>query len=365
MKYLDEYRDRKTALRYIDELRHSVGSQWSIMEVCGGQTHAIIKYGIDQRLDDKVRLMHGPGCPVCVTPVELIEKALTIASREDVIFCSFGDMLRVPSSGRDLLSVKADGGDVRAVYSPNEVLKIARDNPSREVVLFAIGFETTAPANAVTIQGAARMRLDNFSALAAQVLIPPAMDLILQDGDNHIDGFLAAGHVCTIMGYKEYEALSSRYNIPIVVTGFEPLDILQGILMVVRQLESGKAVVENQYTRAVRREGNPEAQKIIRQVFKVVDRRWRGFGLIPASGLGLREEYASFDAEKRFGTAEITVDEGTECISGQILRGLKKPFDCPAFARSCKPETPLGPTMVSAEGACSAYYSYRETEKND
>jgi hydrogenase expression/formation protein HypD len=362
MKFVDEYRDADAAARYARALGRITTRPWTIMEVCGGQTHAIVKFGVDELLPSSLTLVHGPGCPVCVTPVELIEKALEIASRPEVIFCSFGDMLRVPGRSKDLLTIKAEGGDVRIVYSPMDALAIARENPAREVVFFAVGFETTAPANAMAAYQAAQQNLQNFSLLVSHVLVPPAMEAILSSPSNLVQGFLAAGHVCTVMGYAEYEPVAWRYRVPIVVTGFEPLDILQGIYMCVLQLEEGRAEVENQYSRSVRREGNLPAQELIRQVFRVVPRKWRGIGEIPHSGLGLQPRYAACDAETRFGVADRTVEESSECISGTILRGLKKPFECPAFGTNCTPEHPLGATMVSSEGACAAYYRYRRNE---
>ncbi|HBC45815.1 MAG TPA: hydrogenase formation protein HypD, partial [candidate division Zixibacteria bacterium] len=334
----------------------------TIMEICGGQTHSIVKYGIDELLPDKIILVHGPGCPVCVTPLELIEKAIEIAERPEVIFCSFGDMLRVPGSTKDLLSVKASGGDVRIVYSPLDALKVARDNPDKEVVFFAVGFETTAPANAMAVFQAKQQDIKNFSILVSHVLVPPAIEAILSAEDNLVQGFLAAGHVCAVMGYTEYEPLAKKYNVPIVVTGFEPLDILQGIYMTVKQLEEGRVAVENQYSRAVKREGNDPAKNLITEIFEVVPRKWRGVGEIPLSGLGLREAYRAFDAELRFGLSGKSVEEPAECISGTILRGLKKPFECPVFGTVCTPEHPLGATMVSSEGACAAYYRYRRIQ---
>jgi len=329
------------------------------MEVCGGQTHAIVKFGVDELLPRGVTLVHGPGCPVCVTPLELIEKAIEIAGRPEVTFCSFGDMLRVPGRSKDLLSVKASGGDVRIVYSPLDALAIARAEPAREVVFFAVGFETTAPANAMAVFQAATGGVENFSMLVSHVLVPPAIEAILSSPSSRVQGFLAAGHVCAVMGYTEYEPIAQRYRVPIVVTGFEPLDILQGVYMCVKQLEEGRAEVENQYARAVRREGNVPAQDLVRRVFTVVPRKWRGVGEIPQSGLGLLDEYARFDAERRFGVAHHTKEEPTACISGEILQGLKKPHECPAFSGECTPEHPLGATMVSSEGACAAYYRYR------
>ncbi|HEX2906205.1 MAG TPA: hydrogenase formation protein HypD, partial [Phototrophicaceae bacterium] len=331
----------------------------TIMEVCGGQTHAIVKFGIDELLPESVTLLHGPGCPVCVTPVEIIDKSLEIAARPEVIFTSFGDMLRVPGTKTDLLAVKAGGGDVRMVYSPLDALKLAQQNPDKQVVFFAVGFETTAPANAMAVYQAAQQGLKNFSILVSHVLVPPAVEAILSSPTNRVQAFLAAGHVCTIVGYEEYEPLAQKYGVPFVVTGFEPVDILQGIYLCVKQLEEGRAEVENQYARSVRREGNVPAQQTIREVFEVIPRKWRGIGSIPQSGLGLREKYAEFDAEKRFGLVEMTVEESSACISGLILQGEKKPNQCPAFGTLCTPEHPLGATMVSTEGACAAYYRYR------
>ncbi len=359
MKFLEEFRDAGTAHQYADALARLTTRPWTIMETCGGQTHSIIKFGVDQLLPSTLTLIHGPGCPVCVTPLELIDKAIAIASRPEVIFCSFGDMLRVPGSTRDLLSVKASGGDVRVVYSPLDALKIARSNPSRPVVFFAVGFETTAPGNAMAVFQAKRENISNFSMLVSHVLVPPAMEAILSSPNNRVQGFLAAGHVCMVMGYKEYEPIAEKYRVPIVVTGFEPTDILQGIYLCVRQLEEGRAEVENQYARSVRKEGNLEAQKLIRRVFTIVPRKWRGIGEIAQSGLGLTPEYAGFDAELRFEVSGINTDEPAECISGLILQGLKKPNECSAFAVRCTPEKPLGATMVSSEGACAAYYRYR------
>jgi hydrogenase expression/formation protein HypD len=329
------------------------------MEVCGGQTHAIVKFGIDELLPKQITLIHGPGCPVCVTPLEMIDKALEIAARPGIIFTSFGDMLRVPGSTTDLLSVKAGGGDVRIVYSPLDAVKLAEQNPAKEVVFFGVGFETTAPATAMAVYQAAQKGLKNFSMLISHVLVPPAIEALMSSPNCRVQGFLAAGHVCTVMGYWEYPPLAAKYRVPIVVTGFEPLDIFQGVLMVVQQLESGRAEVENQYTRAVRREGNQPAQELIRKVFKVVPRKWRGVGEIPQSGLGLNDAYAAFDAEKKFGLADHHVDEPAECLSGLVLQGQIKPHECPAFGTRCTPEHPLGATMVSSEGACAAYYRYR------
>jgi hydrogenase expression/formation protein HypD len=359
VKYLDEYRDAEPAQKIAREIHRITSRPWNIMEVCGGQTHAIVKFGIDELLPKQITLIHGPGCPVCVTPLEIIDKALEIAARPDVIFTSFGDMLRVPGSTTDLLSVKARGGDVRIVYSPLDAMKLAQENPKKEVVFFGVGFETTAPATAMAIYQAAHKGLKNFSMLISHVLVPPAMEALLSSPNCRVQGFLAAGHVCTVMGYEEYFPITAKYHVPIVVTGFEPLDILQGILMVVQQLESGRAEVENQYVRSVRREGNQPAQELIRKVFKVVPRKWRGVGEIPQSGLGLNDAYVAFDAEKKFGLADRHVDEPAECLSGLILQGQIKPHECPMFGTRCTPEHPLGATMVSSEGACAAYYLYR------
>lgn len=359
MKYLDEYRDGERAQQFAREIHRVTTRPWNIMEVCGGQTHAIVKFGIDELLPQLITLIHGPGCPVCVTPLEMIDKALEIAVRPDVIFASFGDMLRVPGSTTDLLSVKAQGGDVRIVYSPLDAVKLAEQNPTKEIVFFGVGFETTAPATAMAVFQAAQKRLKNFSMLISHVLVPPAIEALMSSPDCRVQAFLAAGHVCAIMGYEEYPPLAAKYRVPIVVTGFEPLDILQGILMCVQQLESGRAEVENQYARAVRREGNQPAQQLVREVFRVVPRKWRGVGEIPASGLGLNTDYAAFDAEKRFGLTNHQVDEPADCLSGRVLQGLIKPHECPAFGGKCTPEHPLGATMVSSEGACAAYYRYR------
>lgn len=360
MKYLDEYRDGELARQLAREIHRVTTQPWNLMEVCGGQTHAIVKFGIDELLPKEITLIHGPGCPVCVTPLDMIDKALEIAARPEVVFTSFGDMLRVPGSTTDLLSVKAKGGDVRMVYSPLDAVKLAEQNPAKEVVFFGVGFETTAPATAMAVFHAARKGLKNFSMLISHVLVPPAIEALMSSPDCRVQAFLAAGHVCAIMGYEEYPPLAARYRVPIVVTGFEPLDILQGILMCVQQLESGRAEVENQYARAVRREGNQPAQQLVREVFRVVPRKWRGVGEIPASGLGLSAAYAAFDAELRFGLADRRVDEPADCLSGRVLQGHIKPHECPAFASRCTPEHPLGATMVSSEGACAAYYRYRK-----
>jgi hydrogenase expression/formation protein HypD len=359
MRFLDEYRDAELAAKLAREIHRQTTQPWTIMEMCGGQTHAIVKFGLDELLPRCIRLVHGPGCPVCVTAIEVIDQALEIAARPGVIFASFGDMLRVPGSRTDLLSVKAAGGDVRMVYSPLDALKLAARHPDREVVFFGVGFETTAPATALAVFQAARAGLANFSMLTAHVLVPPAIQALMSSPDCCIQGFLAAGHVCTVMGCDEYVPLAKKYRVPIVVTGFEPLDILQGVLMTVRQLESGRAEVENQYGRSVRRQGNPAAQDLMGRVFKVVTRRWRGLGEIPRSGLALNEEYAGFDAQKKFRLTDGAAFEPVDCAAGLILRGLKRPNECPAFGAKCTPEHPLGATMVSSEGACAAYYRYR------
>jgi hydrogenase expression/formation protein HypD len=359
VKFVDEYRDAKAAARYAALIARGVTRAWTIMEVCGGQTHAIVRFGIDQLLPGGVSLAHGPGCPVCVTPLEMIDKALEIAARPEAIFCSFGDMLRVPGSEGNLLAVRARGGDVRVVYSPLDALQVARENPSREVVFFAVGFETTAPANAMAAHQAKLEGLENFSLLVSQVLVPPAIESILAAPGNRVQAFLAAGHVCAVMGIEQYEPMVARYRVPIVVTGFEPLDILQGVAMCVRQLERGEARLENQYSRAVRRAGSAPAQALMREVFTVVPRRWRGIGEIPARGLALAPAYAGLDAERRFGAARAAAEIRSECIAGLVLQGARKPVDCPAFGGRCTPEHPLGVTMVSSEGACAAYYRYR------
>ena len=359
MKFVDEYRDADLAREYAESIARITTRPWTLMEVCGGQTHAIVKFGIDELLPKEITLVHGPGCPVCVTPIELIDKAIEIASRPEVIFCSFGDMLRVPGTSKDLFVVKAAGGDVRIVYSPLDCLKIAEANPDRQVVFFAVGFETTAPPNAMAVYQAARRGIHNFSMLVSHVLAPPAMEAILSSPLNRVQGFLAAGHVCTVMGTTEYDPIAVRYRVPIVVTGFEPLDILQGVLMCVKQLEEGRAEVENQYARSVRREGNRPAREILREVFRIVPRKWRGIGEIPQSGLCLQEVYREYDAEQRFDVAGYTAEEAPECISGLIMQGVRKPHECTAFGVRCTPEMPLGAPMVSSEGACAAYYRYR------
>jgi hydrogenase expression/formation protein HypD len=358
MKFLDEYRDPKLAEKLVQEIQRTVTRPWVLMEVCGGQTHSIVKYGLDHLLPNEVELVHGPGCPVCVTSLEMIDKALAIAARPDVIFCSFGDMLRVPGSHADLLILKSQGADVRVVYSPIDCLKIARTNPDKKVVFFAIGFETTAPANAMSVWQAKRQGVKNFSILVSHVLVPPSIASILQSPLNRVQAFLGPGHVCTVMGYREYEPISARFQVPIVITGFEPLDLLEGTLMVLRQLEQGRAEVENQYSRVVKREGNRAAVDLVNKVFEVCDRKWRGVGSIPKSGYKLRWEFRDHDAERLFDVKEIDTKEPETCISGLVLKGVKKPHDCPAFGKLCTPEHPLGATMVSAEGACAAYYTY-------
>jgi hydrogenase expression/formation protein HypD len=357
MKYVDEFRDGRLARKLVEEIRRETTRPWNLMEVCGGQTHTLVKQGIDEALPEGVRMIHGPGCPVCVTPLEQIDKALAIAARPDVIFTSYGDMLRVPGSSADLLALKARGADVRTVYSPLDAVRVAAANPDRQVVFFAIGFETTAPANAMAVSEAARLGLDNFSVLVSHVLVPPAMEAILRSPTNRVQAFLAAGHVCAVMGWTEYEPIAARYHVPIVITGFEPLDLLEGILMAIRQLESGRAEVENQYARAVRREGNREAQGTMLRVFEIGDRKWRGIGTIPASGYHLRPEYARFDAEARFDVGAIETAEHPACIAGAILQGTKTPLDCTAYGVLCTPQMPLGAPMVSAEGTCSAYHA--------
>ncbi len=358
MKYLEQYRDKNLVLKLVDEIHKTTTQPWTIMEMCGGQTHSIIRYGIDKLIPNKIRLVHGPGCPVCVTPKEMIDKALDIAAQEDVIFTSFGDMLRVPGTHEDLFSIKAQGGDVRIVYSPMDAVALAEKHPDREVVFFGVGFETTAPANAMAVVAAKEKGLTNFSVLISHVLVPPAIEAILKSDRNEVQGFLAAGHVCTIMGYEEYEPLSKKYKVPIVVTGFEPVDLLQGILMTVKQLEEGRFDVENQYARSVSRQGNDPAQHVLKDVFRVIPRKWRGIGEIPMSGWGLTEKYSKYDAELKFGVIDTTAEEPADCISGEILMGHKRPNECPAFGTSCTPESPFGATMVSAEGACAAYYKY-------
>ena len=363
MKYLTEYRDAAIARPLIERIKRTATRPWTLMEVCGGQTHTIVRQGLDELLDGAIEMIHGPGCPVCVTPLEQIDKALMLAARPDVIFTSFGDMLRVPGSDCDLQQVRARGGNVRVVYSPLDALEIARNNPDREVVFFAVGFETTAPANAMAVWRARELGVPNFSVLVSHVTVPPAISAIMESPDNRVQGFLAAGHVCAVMGWTEYEPLAERYRVPIVVTGFEPLDILEGMLMAVQQLEAGTYRVENQYVRSVRREGTPAARMRVEDVFELANRKWRGIGEIPMSGLRLRSEFAAFDAEAKFGLADVHVNEPAECHAGEVLTGKLKPPRCPAFGTRCNPEHPLGALMVSAEGACAAYYhlaKYRE-----
>jgi len=359
MKYVDEYRDARLARGLVAELARKVTRPWVLMEICGGQTHTLMRYGIDELIPSQIELVHGPGCPVCVTPLEIIDKAIYLAEQPNVTLVSYGDMLRVPGSHTDLLHVKAGGGDVRVAYSPMEALKVAGALPERQIVFLGIGFETTAPANATAVWQARRQGLKNFSMLVSHVLVPPAIRMLLSSGRNRVQGFIAPGHVCTVMGYREYESLSQHFRVPIVVGGFEPVDLLEAISMLVAQLEQGRAEVENQYTRSVTRGGNLPAQKLMEEVFEVCDRKWRGIGLIPQSGLRLRAEYAAYDAEKVFELQDTTVQEPPECISAQVLQGLKKPMECAAFGKACTPERPLGAPMVSAEGACAAYYRYR------
>jgi len=362
VKYLDEFADPDLAAKLLDRISAVTTRPWAIMEVCGGQTHSIIRHGIDQLLPAGIEMIHGPGCPVCVTPLEVIDKALEIAARPDVIFCSFGDMLRVPGSDRDLFRVKSEGGDVRVVYSPLDALTLARENPDREVVFFGIGFETTAPANAMTVYQARRLGVRNFSLLVSHVLVPPAIAAIMESPSCRVQAFLGAGHVCSVMGTAEYPPLAQRYRVPIVVTGFEPLDILEGIRRAVVQLEAGRYEVENAYRRAVPAEGNPAAKAMLEEVFEVTDRAWRGIGVIPRSGWRLAPTFADFDAERRFAVQDIHTAESSICRSGEVLQGLLKPHECAAFGRECTPRNPLGATMVSSEGACAAYHRYRRLE---
>jgi hydrogenase expression/formation protein HypD len=363
MKFVDEYRDRQKAEEYAGAIASITTQPWTIMEVCGGQTHSIVKYGLDQLLPEGIKLIHGPGCPVCVTSIEVIDQAIHLAGQPDIIFCSFGDMLRVPGAEKDLLSVKASGGDIHIIYSPLDALKIAQENPTKEVIFFAVGFETTAPATAMTVCRAQQENIDNFSLLVSHVLVPPAINFLLSSPHCQIQGFLAAGHVCTVMGYQEYEPIVDKYKVPIVVTGFEPIDILQGIYLCIEQLETGESECQNQYTRSVRPRGNPIAQKQIQEVFIVVDRDWRGIGIIPHSGLSLNDSYAKFDAQKKFSDrlnhTLYKSEQNSQCISGEIMLGTKKPHQCSAFGNQCTPEHPLGAPMVSSEGACAAYYRYR------
>jgi hydrogenase expression/formation protein HypD len=359
MKYVDEYRLETVARKLADEIRKKVTRPWVLMEICGGQTHSIVRYSLDYLLPKEVELVHGPGCPVCVTSLEMIDKAHRIAERSDVIFCSFGDMLRVPGSEVDLLIVKSRGADIRIAYSPLDCLKVAKANPDKKVVFFGIGFETTAPANAMAVWRAKKECIKNFSLLVSHVLVPPVMTAILQSPLNRVQAFLGPGHVCAVMGYKEYEPISARYRVPIVITGFEPADLLEGILKTVQQLEAGRFDVENQYSRVITRDGNISAQRLINKVFEVCDRKWRGVGSIPKSGYKLQYEFRDHDAERIFEVEEIDTQESSLCMSGLVLKGVKKPHECPAFGKECTPEHPLGATMVSSEGACAAYYGYR------
>jgi hydrogenase expression/formation protein HypD len=361
VRFVDEYRQEEDVRRVLLSLVRNVTRPWTVMEICGGQTHTLLRSGIDRMLPELVTVVHGPGCPVCVTPLEQIDRAIAIAKRPETIFTSFGDMLRVPGSDTDLLSVKANGGDVRIVYSPLDAVKLAQANPDREVVFFAVGFETTAPANAMSVWQASRLGVTNFSIVSSHVLVPPAMEAILGAPENRIQGFLAAGHVCTVMGYEEYEPIATTYRVPIVVTGFEPLDLVQGLQMTVAALEEGRHGVENQYSRAVRREGNLPAQKVVNEVFEVCDRPWRGIGVIPNSGYRLRPDYAAFDAERRFDVGHVRAVESPLCIAGEIMQGIRRPSQCAAFGGRCTPEHPLGAPMVSSEGACAAYYRYGRT----
>ncbi len=361
MKYLDEFRDPYIAKEILAEIRRTMTRPWVIMEVCGGQTHSILRYGIDQLLPEEIELVHGPGCPVCVTPLEQLDKAIHLAGRKEVIFTSFGDMLRVPGSEKDLFMVKSEGGDVRIVYSPLEAVNLARENPDRQVVFFAVGFETTAPGNAMAVLQARREGLTNFSIISSHVLVPPAMTALLSSPQNRVQGYLAAGHVCAVMGWQEYEPIAKRFAVPIVPTGFEPLDLLAGILMVVRMAEAKDYSVQNQYRRVVRQEGNKTARQAINTVFETCNQKWRGIGEIPASGLRLRREFAAYDAEELFALTAIRTRESEKCICGIILQGLAKPYTCKAYGKECSPSHPLGATMVSSEGACAAYFRYQRT----
>lgn len=364
MKYMSEYRDPELAQAYLKEIESCVTQEWSIMEVCGGQTHSLVKNGIIEMLPNKINMIHGPGCPVCVTPLNIIDKAIHLAINEKVVLCSFGDMLRVPGSKKNLLEAKAEGADIRILYSPLEAVKIAELNPDKDIVFFAVGFETTAPANALAVIHASRKKLKNFSILASHVLVPPAIKAVIDDKESKIDGFLAAGHVCTIMGNSQYHPISNKYKVPIVVTGFEPLDVLQGILMVIKQLESDKACVENQYSRIVKETGNLEAQKMIHEIFEIKDQIWRGIGEIPDSGYQLKEKYRAYDAKYKYSIEIPEANENPDCISGEIMKGLKKPFECSQFGKACKPTNPLGAPMVSSEGACAAYYHFSGLVEN-
>ncbi|MGI8634699.1 MAG: hydrogenase formation protein HypD [Segetibacter sp.] len=358
MKYLTEYRDPVLAAQYLEEIKKTVTQPWTIMEICGGQTHSLVKYGLLQMLPKEITMVHGPGCPVCVTPTHLIDRAVYLAKQNNIIMCSFGDMLRVPGSEKSLLQAKAEGADVRILYSPLEAVKLAQQNPDKEVVFFAVGFETTAPANALSVIQAQQLGLKNYSIIASHVLVPPAMEALLGDPETVVQAFLAAGHVCTIMGNSEYYPIVGKYTVPIVVTGFEPIDLLQGILMVVRQLEKGEAKLENQYARVVHEGGNIPAQEAIVEIFEISDRMWRGMDVIPHSGLEVREKYAAFDATKKFNVPLKDTKENETCIAGAIMKGLKKPLDCPNFGTACKPSHPLGAPMVSSEGSCATYYHF-------
>ena len=358
MKFLSEFRNPELVEQYFKEIRQTVTRPWAIMEVCGGQTHSLVKNGILNLLPKEITMVHGPGCPVCVTPLNLIDKAVYLAEEKGVILCSFGDMLRVPGSKKSLLEAKAAGADVRILYSPLEAVELAKELPDREVVFFAVGFETTAPANALSVLHAQQQGVANYSILASHVLVPPAIAAVMEDDESNIQAFLAAGHVCTIMGTDEYGPLVEKYRIPIVVTGFEPVDLLQGILMTVRQLEKGEYKLENQYSRVVRPEGNPAARQVMEQVFTVDDREWRGIGTIPGSGYELRPELAAYDANRKFQVNIAKAEESKECIAGQVLKGIKKPHECPQFGKKCTPASPLGAPMVSSEGACAAYYHF-------
>jgi hydrogenase expression/formation protein HypD len=362
MKYLSEYRDASVAQQLLEDIKSIVTRPWTLMEVCGGQTHSLVKNGILKMLPKEITMVHGPGCPVCVTPIHIIDEAIELSQKPNVILCSFGDMLRVPGTKKSLLEVKAEGADVRMVYSPLEAVKLAKENADKEVVFFAVGFETTAPANALSVIQAAKQGIRNYSILTSHVLVPPAMEAILSDPETRVNAFLAAGHVCTIMGYNEYDPIASKYHVPIVVTGFEPVDLLQGIYMAVKQLEQGEAKVENQYIRYVQREGNLHAKKTIDEVFAVSDREWRGIGTIPGSGWEVNKTYALYDARNKFNLVESTAEDHTTCIAGEIMKGKKKPFDCPHFGKTCTPEKPLGSPMVSSEGACAAYYHFSQAE---
>jgi hydrogenase expression/formation protein HypD len=358
MKYLSEYRDPEQVAALLKQIHAETTRSWTLMEICGGQTHSLVKNGLLDMLPDNITMVHGPGCPVCVTPVSVIDEAIWLASQPGVILCSFGDMLRVPGSKISLLEVKARGGDLRMVYSPLEAVELAKNNPDKQVVFFAVGFETTAPANALSVVQASKQNIQNYSILASHVLVPPAMEAILSDPENRIDAFLAAGHVCTIMGMNEYDPIAEKYQIPIIVTGFEPVDLLQGILLAIRQLEKGEYKVENQYTRYVQRAGNLLAQETLKDVFEITDRMWRGIGNIPNSGFEVKDIYRNYNAREKFNIDIPLAEENSDCISGDIMKGLKKPFQCPNFGTACKPEHPLGAPMVSSEGACAAYYHY-------